>query len=58
MLLIKYVLILIGWGGLKMIDHGDYRGLVFFFGAVALWNWRWCLEFVQDRRWREDFRDW
>jgi len=56
-LLWGYLLILFGWGGLRMIDHGDYRGVVFFFLAASLWKWRAIFEFVQDRRW-EDWRSW
>jgi hypothetical protein len=51
-------LILGGWGGLKALEHGDPRGLVTFLFFVFLWKWRWVMEFIQDRRWRENWRYW
>jgi hypothetical protein len=54
----RFFLIAVGLTGLSMLEHGNNRGLGFFFLAVFLWKWRWIFEFVQDRRWRDDWRTW
>jgi hypothetical protein len=47
-----------GYSGAKMLEHNDLRGLPIFLFFVFLWQWRWVLEFIQDRRWRDDWRTW
>lgn len=51
-------LIMGGYSGAKMLEHNDPRGLLIFLFFVFLWKWRWVLEFIQDRRWRDDWRTW
>lgn len=42
-LMFRFLVLCMGVGGLKGLEHGDLRGLLMFGLAVALWNWRWTL---------------
>jgi len=55
---IKLILFLIAIEGLHMVDRGNWRGAVFFFGAVGLWFWRPITEWLLEERWRDNWRDW
>jgi hypothetical protein len=37
---------------------GPVDGVLTFLVIVGVWKWRYIFEFIQDRRWRENWRDW
>jgi hypothetical protein len=47
------IIFLMGASAARGVGQGEPRALVILIFCVALWNWRWLFEFVQDRRWRE-----
>ena len=47
MFFVYALLIAMGWGGLKMIDHGDYRGVVFLLAGCEFQAPQKCLRLIK-----------
>ena len=52
-LVFRSTLLCMGFGAARGAAQGIPQAAVILVAVVALWNWRWILDFVADRRWRD-----
>jgi hypothetical protein len=48
----RFTLLCMGAGAASGVNRGEWRAGVILLGVIALWNWRWILDYVAERRWR------
>jgi hypothetical protein len=48
----RFTLLCVGIGTANGASHGDMPAAVILLLVVALWNWRWILDYIAERRWR------
>ncbi len=51
-LFFRFTLLCIGLGAVSSASRGDLHAAAMLLFVVVLWNWRWILDYVVERRWR------
>jgi hypothetical protein len=51
-LLFRFTLLCMGIGAAGGMNRGEWHAAVILLGVIVLWNWRWILDYVAERRWR------
>lgn len=51
-LFFRFMLLCMGIGAANSVSRGDMHAAVILLLVVALWNWRWILDYIAERRWQ------